>query len=111
MRVAGFPSRCWGSGSGARRAPAIHSPMSAHDGVRPRPDGLNQISRSRQLAGDHGNTRARAGPCPFRLRGLMAFEATDLVVSEAVVDEGEELAGHGDAGLELAPAIGDALIV
>ena len=81
--------------------PAIHSAISAHDGVRPRPDGLNQ---------KYGHTEGRwatalAGLASVRGRESRCdrvLETPDFSVSQRVEDEGHQLAGHRDPGLVLA---------
>jgi hypothetical protein len=44
-----------------------------------------------------------------RLAGAGGFQAADLAVPEAVVAEGEDLAGDGDAGDSAAAAFGDSV--
>jgi hypothetical protein len=81
-----------------------------HDGIRPRSDGLNQIPRPHQL----WQSTAITELAPDRVRrscGLCSFEPADLAISKAVVDEGQELPGHGHPCLVLGPALGDASVV
>lgn len=94
--------------SRSRGQPAIHSSISAHDGVRPRPDGLNQKRRPHQgrwttaiveLASVRGRDSGRG------------LEASDLPVAQCIEDEREQLAGHRHAGLVLACVFGHALVV
>src|SRR5580704_12395414 len=94
--------------SRSRGQPAIHSSISAHDGVRPRPDGLNQKRRphrSRWATAlvELASVRGRDSGC--------GLEASDFSVAQCVEDEGQELAGDGDAGLVLAGVLGDAFVV
>ena len=94
--------------SRSRGQPAIHSSISAHDGVRPRPDGLNQKRRPHQgrwatAFVEHASVRGRDSG-----GGL---EASDLPVAQGVEDEGQQLAGDRDPGLVLAGVLGDAFVV
>src|SRR5580704_19420570 len=76
--------------SRSRGQPAIHSSISAHDGVRPRPDGLNQKRRP------HRSRWATALVELASVRGRDSgggLEASDLSVAQCVEDEGQELAG------------------
>ena len=94
--------------SRSRGQPAIHSSISAHDGVRPRPDGLNQEQRP------HRGRWATAFAELASVRGRDSgggLEASDLPVSQGVEDKGLELAGHRHAGLVLAGVLGDAFVV
>ena len=94
--------------SRSRGQPAIHSSISAHDGVRPRPDGLNQKRRP------HRSRWATAIVELASVRGRDSsggLEASDLPVAHCVESEGEQLAGDGHAGLVLAGVLGDALVV
>ena len=59
-----FPSLLEVVLSRSRRQPAIHSSISAHDGVRPRPDGLNQKRRPHRSRWATALRRARVGPWP-----------------------------------------------
>ena len=102
-----FPSLLWVL-SRSRGQPAIHSSISAHDGVRPRPDGLNQKRRP------HRSRWATAFVEHASVRGRDSgggLEASDLPVAHGVEDKGQELAGHRDAGLVLAGVLGDAPVV
>ena len=102
-----FPSLLWVL-SRSRGQPAIHSSISAHDGVRPRPDGLNQKRRP------HRSRWATAYVELASVRGRDSgggLEASDFSVAQCVEDKGQELAGHRDAGLVLAGVLGDALVV
>jgi hypothetical protein len=100
------PIKVSGTETGTRRSPAIHSPITAHDGVRPRPSGLNQISRPHQMElwGPRQYSSSRWS-VSFRSRGLLGLERADLAVSEPVVDEGEELSRDGHSGLELSSVL------
>src|SRR5271166_7209481 len=103
-----FPS-LWSSpvtGAGA----ASHSFVDhRHDGVRPRSNGLNQEDRPRlrraTAFAELASNRVR------RSRGLGRSETADLVVSEPVEDEREELSGHRNPGLGAPPALGDPVVV
>jgi hypothetical protein len=62
------------------------------------PDGVNQ---RRGLAGEPGTMTCRghaSGGVRTASRRRLDGPRTDSAVSEAVVDEGDDLAGHGDAG-------------
>ena len=72
--------------SRSRGQPAIHSSISAHDGVRPRPDGLNQKRRP------HRSRWATALVEQASVRGRDSgggLEASDFSVAQCVEDEGE----------------------
>ena len=89
-----FPSLLWVL-SRSRGQPAIHSSISAHDGVRPRPDGLNQKRRPHQ---------SRWATALVELASVRSRDsggglgASDLPVAPRIEDEGQELAGDGDPG-------------
>jgi len=103
-----IPSLLKGLCHGPVGQPAIHSSISTHDGVRPRPDGLNQELGHAQW----GRATALVEHASVRGRDSGGrLEASDLPVAQSVEGEGQELAGHRDAGLVLAAALGDALVV
>jgi hypothetical protein len=91
-----------------RGQPAIHSSISAHDGVRPRPDGLNQKRRPHQSR--WATAFVERASVRDRDSGG-ALEASDLPTAQCVEDEGQELAGDGDPSLVLAGVLGDACVV
>src|SRR5580704_19296451 len=71
--------------SRSRGQPAIHSSISAHDGVRPRPDGLNQKVGHARL----GRATALVELASIRGRDSGGgLEASDLPVAHRVEDEG-----------------------
>src|SRR5271166_241548 len=103
-----FPSLWSGPVTGA--GAASHSFVDhRHDGVRPRSNGLNQEDRPRlrraTAFAELASNRVR------RSRGLGRSETADLVVSEPVEDEREELSGHRNPGLVAPPALGDPVVV
>ena len=106
-----LPIKVSGTETGTRRSPAIHSPITAHDGVRPRSSGLNQFFSA--ALNDRGPRQYSSSrwSVSMRSRGLNGLKTGDLAVSKAVVDQGEELSRHGDAGFVLAGMGGDAVVV
>jgi hypothetical protein len=94
--------------SRSRGQPAIHSSISAHDGVRPRPDGLNQKGRP------HRSRWATALVELASVRGRDSsggLEASDLSVAQGIEDECEQLSGDRHPGFVLAGVLGDAPVV
>ena len=84
--------------SRSRGQPAIHSSISAHDGVRPRPDGLNQKRRP------HRSRWATAFVELASVRGRDSgggLEASDLPVAQCVEDEGQSLRATATRALYL----------
>jgi hypothetical protein len=110
VRAVSSARRCWlgnpgpGCRSSLRRA-------RRHGAVRPQPGGLNQArGRAASRGGDHDKWRARAGLRPFRVSPRLG-QATDLPVAQAVVDEGEKLAGRRHPADVRAASLADAAMV
>jgi len=80
-----------------------------HGVVRPQPAGLNQKGGLADVRGP-GNPRARNGLRPFRF-SLRLGQATDLAVTQAVVDEHEKFAGGRHPSDLLAPALAHTAVV
>lgn len=72
------------------------------------PGGLNHFLDHATFVGVMPNLRARA---QILTKSCRLGETTDLTVSKAVVNEGQELAGHGYPGPVLASALGNALVI
>jgi hypothetical protein len=79
----------------------------SHGAFRPRPDGLKQLVDRVAGCGGHADNERASG----RVRACSCGEATDFAVAQAVVDEGEDLAGDGDGGFVLAAPLSDLVIV
>lgn len=111
-RVADLP-HCQASWQGdpGTRAPFISSCELPHGVVRPQPAGLNQ---SHGLAAreceDLEASRARSGLRPFRVSSRLG-QATDLAVTQAVVDEDEKFAGCRHPTDAVPPAFGHSVVV
>ena len=87
-----------GSVTGTRGLPAIHSSISDMMGFGHVPTGSIGFPAAPETAG-HGVSRARVGAVSAAHAGLLSSEATDLAISKGVEGEGQELPGHGHAGL------------
>ena len=93
------------------RAPFISSSELRHGVVRPQPAGLNQShGLAARECGDLEASRARSGLRPFRVSPRLG-QATDLAVTQAVVDEDEKFARRRHPTDPVAPALGDSVAV
>ena len=111
-RIAGLP-HCQASWQGdpGTRAPFISSSELRHEVVRPQPAGLNQShGLAARECGDLEASRARSGLRPFRVSSCLG-QATDLAVTQAVVDEDEKLARRRYSTDPVPPAFGDSVVV
>jgi hypothetical protein len=102
-----FPPWFWGP-SQVPEQPAIHSSITDMMGFGHSPAGSSGIpatpsKRATALV-------ERASPCPPLTRPCELRDSGPRV-SEPVVDESQELPGHGHACLVFAPALGDAQVV
>ena len=105
-------SRASGAGGQARFPGAGHlfAATRRHGVFRPQPGGLNQAGDHAANGGGHDTKRARTGLRRW-VSLLLDGQAADSSVPEAVVDEGEKLAGRRHPADILAPPIGDAVLV
>jgi hypothetical protein len=95
-----FPSLLRSPGCGPVGQPAIHPSTSDHDGVRPRPGGLNQVlghtTRCATALVERASVRGRSSG------GDWCTEAQDFSAAERIEHEGQQLSSHCDASLVLA---------
>jgi len=104
-------SKASSAGGQPEKPGAVHlfAATRRHGVVRPQPGGLNQSGGHADVRGP-GNSRARNGLRPFRF-SLRLGQATDLAVTQAVVDEDEKFAGGRHPSDLLAPALAHPVVV
>jgi hypothetical protein len=81
-----------------------------HGACRPRSDGFNHILGFATWRWEPRDTELASGRVRTCSRRPL-LETADVAVSEAEVDEGEELAGRRHPGLVNSPTLGQAVVV